>query len=272
MNIPEPHVDIDPQLVRQAQLRMLELLEAIDAICQRHNLCYFIAYGTLLGAVRHQGFIPWDDDCDIFMPRAAYEAFARLAPAELPAGMFLQNRETEPSYKRKMAKVRLRGTKLVEFDEGEDEPYCQGIYVDIFIGDYYPACCLPLIKVIGALLDLRWGRKRYAKGSLQRHLYGLAIALPNCLLGLVKFLFVQLSKLYRMDDSLPYLGMEAQQCIPKTVHPAAAWLPPRRDLLFEGRPFPVPQDCHALLQTWFGDYMTPPAPEDRHTHAKKIQV
>ncbi len=271
MTSPDFQATVDPQLVRQAQLRMLELLEAIDAICQRHKLCWFLAYGTLLGAVRHQGFIPWDDDCDIFMPRADYEAFAKLAATELPANMFLQTRETEPSYKRKINKVRLRGTKLVEFDEGEDEPYCQGIFVDIFVGDYYPAWLLPLIKLSGCLHTLRWNRKRYAKGSFKRHLYGLAIALPACFLEITKFIFVQLSKIYRMNDTLPYMGKEARQCTPEAVHPTAAWFPPRRDLPFEGRYFPVPNDCHTMLQTLFGDYMTPPPPENRLTHAKKIE-
>lgn len=61
--------------LREAQLKMLTMLEVIDSICLKHNLDYWLDAGTLLGAVRHQGFIPWDDDVDIAMPRASYENF-----------------------------------------------------------------------------------------------------------------------------------------------------------------------------------------------------
>ena len=266
----EQHANLDPQLVRKAQLRMLQILEAIDRICQHHGLRYFIACGTLLGAVRHQGFIPWDDDCDIFMPRADYEKFFGAAAAELPKNMFLQTKETDPNYKRNIPKVRLKGTKVVEFDEGREESYCQGLYVDVFIGDFYPSSCLPVIKFLDILSDLRWKRKRYRKGSWKRALYNLVMIIPSGVLGISKFIFASLSRLWRKNDKLPYFGMEANSCGTKFIGLKTTWLPPKRDVAFEGHYFSVPNDCDALLKAWFGNYMTLPPPEDRHTHFKAI--
>ena len=68
----------------------LEVLEVIRGICEKHKIKYFAAYGTLLGAVRHKGFIPWDDDVDIMMLREDYERFMKLAPAEFSGDYHLQ--------------------------------------------------------------------------------------------------------------------------------------------------------------------------------------
>ena len=74
---------VDQQELRKAQLKMVEILGAIDEICTRHDIKWWLCYGTMLGAVRHNGFIPWDDDCDIAMLREDYEYFIEFAKKEL---------------------------------------------------------------------------------------------------------------------------------------------------------------------------------------------
>src|SRR5689334_13900011 len=95
--------------LRQSQLVMLRMLKIMDYLCTRHNIEYFLTGGTLLGAIRHQGFIPWDDDLDVGMTRENYEKFEKLAVPELPNDIFFQNVNTDPFYpKYREAEAKLR--------------------------------------------------------------------------------------------------------------------------------------------------------------------
>jgi len=112
---------------------MLEMLVEFDKICQKYELKYWLDSGTLLGAVRHDGFIPWDDDIDISMPVEDYRAFARIAKDELPKGMFLQNKLTDPTFPFDYLKIRSDKATIIEFhEEGKEVDYHQGVFVDIF--------------------------------------------------------------------------------------------------------------------------------------------
>lgn len=108
----------------------LNILEEIDRICKKYQITYYAAYGTLLGAIRHQGFIPWDDDLDIVMMRPDYERFRQIAKRELHENYELQE-ELSPYLNRSFYKVRDGGTTAIEFP-GFPEEYNQGIFVDIF--------------------------------------------------------------------------------------------------------------------------------------------
>ena len=84
--------------VAAAQKVMLEILVEIHRICVENDITYWLEAGTLLGAIRHKGFIPWDDDCDVSMPRKDYERFLQIAQEKLPETMFLQTKETDKEY------------------------------------------------------------------------------------------------------------------------------------------------------------------------------
>ena len=83
--------------VKEVQNIGLEILKEFIRICDIHNLRYFLGYGSAIGTVRHQGFIPWDDDIDVFMPREDYELFCEICKKELDSKFFLQNYKTEPA-------------------------------------------------------------------------------------------------------------------------------------------------------------------------------
>ena len=85
--------------LRNCQLKQLEILKVIDSICKKHGLNYWLDGGTLLGAVRHGGFIPWDDDIDIAMDYQDMMRFAKVAPDDLPEVLFVQTPETDPHVK-----------------------------------------------------------------------------------------------------------------------------------------------------------------------------
>ena len=101
-------------LTRALQAQGLDILLQIDKICQKYSIPYYLFYGTELGAVRHGGYIPWDDDVDIVLYRKDFEAFKEAWQKEKPAGYFYQDTETDPGYRLKITKIRKDGTALVE--------------------------------------------------------------------------------------------------------------------------------------------------------------
>jgi len=126
-------VAIEPKILRKAQLIMLDILIEFDAICQKHNLKYWLDSGTLLGAVRHKGFIPWDDDIDLSMPVEDYRRFKEIAKKELSKDVFFQTSHTDKGFKFDYIKLRSNKVSIVEFHEKNKEiNYHQGVFVDIF--------------------------------------------------------------------------------------------------------------------------------------------
>src|SRR5574344_393106 len=100
--------------IRALQLRILRILKTFHAVCQEHNLTYYITSGTMLGAVRHGGFIPWDDDLDVAMPRADYDRLLSHASEYLPQPFELVSSETDPTYPKAFAKIQDASTTLIE--------------------------------------------------------------------------------------------------------------------------------------------------------------
>lgn len=118
--------------VKEVQGKILEVMKYIDTLCRKHNITYYIMGGTALGAVRHGGFIPWDDDLDIFMVPSEYIKFKRVFEAENSPLFILQEWRTTPGYL-EYAKVRMNGTTFIEEAFKDRKDLHQGIYVDIML-------------------------------------------------------------------------------------------------------------------------------------------
>lgn len=118
--------------VKEVQGKILEIMKYIDALCRAHGITYYIMGGTALGAVRHGGFIPWDDDLDIFMTPSEYAKFKREFEAENSPQFVLQEWRTTPDYL-EYAKVRMNGTTFIEEVFKDRTDLHQGIYVDIMM-------------------------------------------------------------------------------------------------------------------------------------------
>ena len=121
----------------ELQKTQIEILKVIDGICAAHGLRYSLYAGTLLGAVRHGGFIPWDDDLDICMPREDYDRLLALWDRVAPQGYLLQNKENSPRFTQSFTKIRKDHTTFLQ-DEREIGAYHTGIFVDIFPVDRIP--------------------------------------------------------------------------------------------------------------------------------------
>lgn len=118
--------------VQCVQNKILEVMKFVDRLCRAHGITYYIMGGTALGAVRHGGFIPWDDDLDIFMTPDQYAAFKRVFEAEQSGQFVLQEWRTTPDHL-EYAKVRMNGTTFIEHQFRGRTDLHQGIYVDIMI-------------------------------------------------------------------------------------------------------------------------------------------
>lgn len=115
----------------------LEIVKAVVKICNENGLTYYMSGGTLLGAVRHKGFIPWDDDIDLAMPRDDYEKFLLIAPDKLPSNLQIVNYRTDPKYQYYITRVRDLNTKVEEIRIGNDYKYTNAS-IDIFPLDGTP--------------------------------------------------------------------------------------------------------------------------------------
>ncbi len=123
--------------LRKLQSVQMEILNVIDRICKKNNLHYSLYAGTLLGAARHGGFIPWDDDLDICMSREDYDTFICLWDKEEHDGYLLQNKETNLGFTQSFTKIRKEHTTFLQYD-WEVNKYHTGIFVDVFPVDRIP--------------------------------------------------------------------------------------------------------------------------------------
>ena len=118
-------------ILRKVQLKELEILLEIKRICDNNNINYYLCFGTLLGAVRHKGFIPWDDDVDIYMKRDDYNRFLQVAPNQISKNFFIESSKFNSNFPRTFTKVKANGTIFLEkyFQSTGVHP---GIWVDVF--------------------------------------------------------------------------------------------------------------------------------------------
>lgn len=250
--------------LRAAQLKMLGILEEIDALCKRHKLTYWIEGGTLLGAMRHGGFIPWDDDLDISMLRPDYERFLEIAAKELPPHLFLQTRKSDPSFHHRESKVRDLNSYIADGDDNNAADYQKGLFVDVFPYDAGPARFRRQMGKVArgitvATVNLN-GLHRYSWHSMARLLY-FGVRLP--LLQAVWKLGCRLLSDGNHVAIDPHFAWRCTICHKQTLFPL-------REVEFEGRRFPAPHDPDTYLTTLYGNWRQLPPPDKRQIHSMLI--
>lgn len=255
--------------LRQCQFVQLHLLHVFDRICKENHLTYFLGGGTLLGAMRHKGFIPWDDDIDVGMPMKDYRRFLKIAKTALPKDVILHLPSDTPKCRLPYAKLRDAYSFFYEMRPDCPTTMFLGIFIDIF-----PYEEMPEIGRLGKLLmlkgiDYSWMLKKVAINKITSFgLRGCAFFLLSGLGGLLyavlRSLFVILQTLLPCKYS--YLQLEAD--FPYSFETKTLY--PTKTAIFEDGEFPIPNDPDAFLTSQYGNWRETPAPDRRPRHAKII--
>ncbi|MDR2955100.1 MAG: LicD family protein [Prevotella sp.] len=253
----------DGSELRTLQLKMLDILIAVTDICDKHNLTYWISGGTLLGAMRHGGFIPWDDDIDIELLLPDYKKLLKILPEELPDNLYLQTPK-EKSYRLLFSKVRDKNSIIHSEEEDMARYKEKGIFIDIFPEERS-------YRWIKNIVDFFYGRafRRIKRGrpfhSL-KYFYEFTISLILYPIGmLLKWLARGICKITKPDNILHSYG------IGNSTNHNAAYMFPVGKVMFEGKEFFAPKDVDTYLRKQYGDYMVVPSKEKRAAHFLNVE-
>ncbi len=253
---------------RKLQLLLLLIAKEIDRICNKHHIDYFLDGGTQLGAIRHKGFIPWDDDFDIAMKRADYEKFISICAEELDKSkFFLQTEWTENKYCFAFAKIRLIGTEIIEnFSKNVDVH--QGIFVDIFPYDNLPDKESERKKFLRKnymLKSLLWVKCGYGGPVYEKKVSYKMIKM------LVSPIPIALLKKKRNQLIIRFNNINTEYCFtsdyPK-FHFRNEWFEKAALYDFEVCRFTGFEQYDEMLTMLYGNYMVLPPEKDRIQHSK----
>ena len=265
---------MERELLRKVQLTQLEIAKEIRRVCEENDIRYFLADGSFLGAVRHGGFIPWDDDMDMGMLRADYEKFCRIAPKKLKPEYCLQNWYTDNNYSLPFGKVVKRNTIYME---NKKSALLQenGFYVDIFPFDFVPEEEAQRKNMAAQLLSIY--RVKLMKSRYRPWLENDRIIWKKRIGYLyyqIRSLFISKEELAREYDTLAASVRDSntlcEQCaMAQPDYYEKSCLEELADYTFEGEVFKGPKDYHKYLTVLYGDYMQLP-PEDQRENRHQI--
>lgn len=260
-------IHLTQEQLRQLQLTELELLIEVDCICKKCNIHYNIIAGTLLGAVRHGGFIPWDDDADVALLRPEYEKFVEACKTELDTTRFyFQDHNVTPGYRWGYGKLRRKDTVFLR-EHQEHMPYEQGVFIDVFPLDYVPENyllrCLHNFKCflyrkffwseVGKIADKKW---------YMRCIYGFMSKVPEQKLKKSFGRFI--NKTNRKKTG--WVRILTFPTPNKAYGYRTKWYEKSKNIVFEGIAFSGIEEYDEYLSFKFGNYMELPSEDKRKVH------
>lgn len=263
--------------LRKVQLVQLDILKEIDRICKENNISYFLDSGTFLGAVRHNGFIPWDDDLDIGMTRENYVHFLKIANKELDEVYYCLNWNEFSDYGLSYAKVKRKNTLYVEnIDKNSKYPE---IFVDIFPYDRYPNCHMtkytqgyPLL-LLRVLIKLKAGNLPWAGGNILKKIKYMPAIIVSKLFPsewMIKK-YDRIAQKYNSNLKCEwYFSQGIERYGTWIFH--KEWLDKMNDYQFEDRCFPGPANAEAYLSQAYGNYMELPPKEKRWNRHQILEI
>ena len=250
----------DGSELRRQQMRMLDMLLVFDEICQRNDIKYWLSSGTLIGAVRHKGFIPWDDDVDVEMMREDYQRLMQVLPSALPDWLALQTDETDPNYFYYYAKLRDKNSRIEETNNYDRLLKERGIFIDIFPLEKQRRWLHILgEKTTGHMYKIWRTSKDDAKSMRKiRRIFNVNQRVVYPVLRFLCRLFG--SKVITSGMGMPFHNPRYEEDIfPLTTAE------------FEGHQLPVPHDADHMLRAIYGDYMKLPDLDKLNLHINKLE-
>lgn len=260
--------------LREVHDQLLDILIEFDRICRKHGILYSLAWGTMLGAVRHGGFIPWDCDIDVIMMRDEYDHFCSVCEQELKEEYFFQTKYSDPPYRYNVARLRKNNTAMI-FRTWKNSGFHQGIYIDIqpldyladgklerFIQKFFIIVNTPIRMSMNKTLYLENGNQ-YGK-LIKTSLLLFSSVMPKKLCDRIEHYFI--TKYNRKKTE--YVGVICEGGV--LVHTTRDMLPfsarymeKLKEINFEGHSFLCAEDTDSLLKLWYGNYMELPPVEKR---------
>ena len=254
------------QLVQIKEIE-LQMLSEIDCICKLLHIDYYLLGGTLLGAIRHQGFIPWDDDIDIGMFRDDYELFVSKAGSLLPEGLFMQNYRTDDNMIFPFTKIRNSNTTYIE-GRSRYSKMNQGVWIDVFPLDNYENNKLKrsLNRFRIKLINLRIGEEEFYEKKETTYWHKITKIMMT---KLVHFKYPKLKdavcKIDHIYSSTKYSDYIVNNCgaySEKEVLPRS-WFGDGAEVEFNSHIYIAPSKYDLYLKHFYGNYMVLPPVEKR---------
>lgn len=256
--------------LQHLQKVILSITKDIDKLCRENDIEYYLMGGSCIGAVRHKGFIPWDDDLDIIMSRENYDNFLRICKSNLnKEKYFLQ--EGLKDWPLNFSKIRLNGTYLHEPEDEYAPTDKHGIYVDIFFMENVPnSALLARIQYFLSKFNLSYllSKRLYRSASRKQKLL-MALSAPMKIKFIRQWVYKILHHLSEKSSDRYgfYYGRTRfnTSITPKSIYGNPTYVQ------FEDIKLPIPENYHEYLTQMFGDYMTLP-PEDQRQGLHMLSV
>lgn len=261
--------EIDDKTLKKLREVQIEILNEIKRICEKNNIKYFLVGGTLLGAIRHKGFIPWDDDLDIGMLREDYEKFQKCCKKDLDKKYFLHSINTDENYWLPFIKIRKNNTLFDEEFIKDFKCKSKGIFIDIFPMDYVSD--IRIIAKIKKLFISCITEAIFVKRNLR--------TIKECRKPIISKFFTIFScnRLFKMQRKISISKKTTSHimCYGGAYSFEKEYLPanlvtPLKNVLFEKSEYPAFNDCDLYLTSLYGNYMELPPVEKRVNHCAYV--
>ena len=250
---------------------LLEMLDDIVHVCHINNIRFYLIGGSMLGAIRHKGIIPWDDDIDVAMPREDYEKFKIIAPHALSSRFKFVTNQLDKNYHYFFGKIYHESTTLIEF---EDPFYVAGVFIDIF-----PIDGMPTLKLFRNIHSFIFQKAQSVSYIVARSKPEKVVSIKNLIKFLINKCFTlttvmsiceKLARMYSFNSS-KYVANLAGAWGKKEITLKANFADSvYRE--FEGRLLPLPNGYENILVELYGDYMKLPPEDKQKSHHNQYYI